>query len=432
MRKLSYQWEELGLSIIVRQDDVRRQNQFGVLMALRRHGFQSRTDLSAVTGLSASTVTVITNSLLDRGALVAEAIGEFAGPRRGRPQVRLSPNPMHASVAVIFLGLNAIQIELADYAGMVVGSMVQKTPTHELSGDELADVLISALNSLLERHGADLGPLGRIAVGVEGIVDADGQTLLSSPVTGTCDVPIGRMLERAFGASVEIANESNMVAEALRWKAPERYGTDFATVLLSVGVGMGLYLNGSLFSGIRSSAVEFGHMCYQPDGALCRCGRRGCIEAYAGMHSIWRMATGADELAVLQEEPPENALELLMSRARASDGPERRAFREAGKAIGTGLSNLFTMLDAIPLVFTGPGVAALDLMMESIKDALARPCFGLPVSVSVIDSYLDYRALIREGALMRALVFLDQTMPGMGEFRERAALDEGQTKKARQ
>ena len=108
----------------------------------------------------------------------------------------------------------------------------------------------------------------------------------------------------------------------------------------------------------------------------------------------------------------------------AGDGPERQAFREAGKAIGTGLSNLFTMFDPIPLVFTGPGVAALDLMMESIDEALSHPSFGMPVTVSIIDSYLDYRALIREGALMRALVFLDQTMPGLGEVRERIAASE--------
>jgi predicted NBD/HSP70 family sugar kinase len=402
----------------VRQDDVRRQNQFGVLMALRRQGSLSRTDLSAATGLSASTVTVITNSLLERGALVTETVGDLASARRGRPQVRLSPNPSHATVAVVFLGLNTIEITLADYAGAVFASMVEKTLTHDLGDRELSDAVISIMRRLLDRDGAGRPPLGRISIGAEGIVDADGQTLLSSPVTRASDIHLGRALQNAFGVSVEIANESNMVAEALRWKAPDRYGTDFASVLLSVGVGMGLYLNGKLFSGVRSSAVEFGHTVYKPDGALCRCGRHGCIEAYAGLHSIWRAAIGADEMEMPNEDLPDNALDILMAKARASDGPERRAFLEAGKAIGTGLSNLFTMFDAIPLVFTGPGVAALDLMMQSINEALAKTSFGLPVSVSVIDSYADYRTLIREGALMQALVFLDQTMPGLGETRD--------------
>jgi predicted NBD/HSP70 family sugar kinase len=413
-----------GLSIIVRPDDVRRQNQFGVLMALRRGGPLSRTDLSAAIGLSASTVTVITNSLLERGALVAESVGDLVGVRRGRPQVRLSPSPAHATVAAIFVGLDVVEVVLADYAGVTLDIHVVSTPTHALGSIQLCDLVISSVRAVLERQPSNLPPLARIAIGAEGIVDAEGQVLLSSPVTATSNVPLGQALRAEFGVSVEIVNESNMIAEALRWKAPERYGSDFATVLLSVGVGMGLYLNGKLFSGVHTSAVEFGHTIYQPDGARCRCGRNGCVEAYAGLHSIWRAATGADPHRTPNENLPANALELLVDKARAGEGPERQAFRAAGKAIGTALSNLFTMLDAIPLVFTGPGVAALDLMMDSIHEALSKTSFGQPVSVSIIDSYLDYRVLIREGALMRALVYLDQTMPAQGEIRDQAAIAE--------
>lgn len=408
------------MSIFVRQDDVRRQNQFGVLLALRRHGMLSRTDLSAATGLSASTVTVITNRLLEQGALIAEAVGEFPGQRRGRPQVRLSPDPAHATVAVIVLGLNTIEVTLADYAGTTIGALMERTPTKALSADGLNKAVIATLRRLVDMHGSEIGPLQRITVGAEGIVDANGSTLLSSPATISTDVHLGAALTDAFGINVEVYNESNMIAEALHWKAPDRYGSDFAAVLISVGVGMGLYLNGKLFSGIRTSAVEFGHMCYEPDGALCRCGRRGCVEAYAGSYAIWRAAHGEEPTTVTEDDPTDAAMTDLAARARAGKGPERQAFQEAGKAIGTGLSNLFTMFDPIPLVFAGPGVSQLDLMMESLEKAMARPIFGLPVTVSVIDSYLDYRALIREGGLMRGLVYLDQTMPAIGEMREHA------------
>jgi predicted NBD/HSP70 family sugar kinase len=409
------------VAIFVRQDDVRRQNQFGVLLALRRRGSLSRTDLSAATGLSASTVTVITNRLLEQGALVAEAVGEFAGQRRGRPQVRLSPNPSHATVAVVVLGLNTIQITIADYAGATIASLFERTPTKALSADAFNGAVIATMQRLLDLQDQTIGPLSRITIGVEGIVDADGSTLLSSPATDASDIPLGHALEKAFGVDVDVYNESNMIAEALHWKVPGRYGTDFAAVLLSVGIGMGLYLNGKLFSGIRTSAVEFGHMSYQPDGALCRCGRRGCIEAYAGGYAIWRAAHSEDDTTVTEDDPTDAAMAELAERARAADGPERRAFRTAGKAIGTGLSNLFTIFDPIPLVFAGPGVSVLDLMMEDLELAMTKPIFGLPVTVSVIDSYSDYRALIREGGLMRGLVFLDETMPGPGETRDRAA-----------
>ncbi|MBL0374644.1 ROK family protein [Rhizobium sp. KVB221] len=379
----------------------------------------SRTDLSAVTGLSASTVTVITNSLLERGALVAHSIGETTSQRRGRPQVRLSPNPAHATVAVIVLGLNTIQATVADYAGNALGSLFERTPTKHLDAESFNNAITSTLKRLLDMQEPGFGPLSGIIVGTEGIVDIDGNTLLSSPATDATDVPLGPALEAAFGVHVEVYNESNMIAEALHWKAPARYGSDFATVLLSTGVGMGLYLNGKLFSGVRTSAVEFGHVCHEPNGALCRCGRRGCIEAYAGGYGIWRAAHGEDPLSVTEDDPEDTAMAELAARARAGDGPERQAFRAAGKAIGTGLRNLFTIFDPIPLVFAGQGAAVLDLMMESLEEAMTKPVFGLPVTVSVIDSYLDYRALIREGGLMRGLVYLDQTMPAVGDVREK-------------
>lgn len=399
------------MTIIARPDDVRRQNQFGVLTALRRNGNLSRTELSAATGLSASTVTVITNSLMERGVLTAEQVGEPSGQKRGRPQVRLLPNPRFASIAVMRLALNLISADIYDYSGQLLGSKTANVRTKSMTAAELTDSMIATLRAVLDEQCDEVGPLARITVGVEGIVDGEGKVFLSSPVIDVRDIPVGAALEAEFGAPVELGNECNMIAEALRWRAPERYGQNFAAVLMTIGIGMGLYLNGKLFSGIASSAVEFGHICYQPDGALCRCGRHGCIEAYAGQHSILRAAMGADTGKMLAEDPAAGAMEALAETARRTEGPARDAFREAGRAIGTGLSNLFSMFDPIPLVFTGPGVQFLDLMKESITRALDNPSYGLPVTISVVDEEPDHVALTKLGNLMSALTFLDAAIP---------------------
>jgi predicted NBD/HSP70 family sugar kinase len=395
------------VSIIVRPDDVRRQNQLGIMLALRRHGNLSRTELSAVTGLSASTVTVITNNLIEWGVLESEQLSEQTTQRRGRPQVRLLPNANYASVAVILLALNQVTADIYDYAGGLTASKTINIKTKSMSGKELIEATVSTLRSLIDEQDSEIGPLARIAVGVEGIVDGAGRLFLSSPVIDVQDIALSEALEREFMAPSELANECNMIAEALRWRAPERYGQNFAAVLMTVGIGMGLYLNGKLFSGIASSAVEFGHLCYKPDGALCRCGRRGCIEAYAGQHSIVRAAMGADTGKMLAEDPPPEVMMALAEIARRHEGPEREAFREAGRAIGTGLSNLFSMFDPIPLVFTGPGVQFLDLMKDSITKALDNPSYGLPVTISVVDEEPDNVALTKVGNLMSALTYLD-------------------------
>jgi len=396
-----------AVSTIARPDDVRRQNQLGIMLALRRHGNLSRTELSAATGLSASTVTVITNSLIERRVLESEQLSEQTTQRRGRPQVRLLPNANYASIAVILLALNKVTADIYDYGGGLVATKAVSVKTKSMTGQQLIDATVSTLRSLLDEQEREIGPLARISVGVEGIVDGAGRVFLSSPVIDVQNIALGEALEREFMAPAELANECNMIAEALRWRAPERYGPNFAAVLMTIGIGMGLYLNGKLFSGIASSAVEFGHLCYEPDGALCRCGRHGCIEAYAGQHSILRAAKGADTSKMLAEEPAAGAMEALAEIARLRDGPERAAFREAGRAIGTGLSNLFSMFDPIPLVFTGPGVQFLDLMKESITKTLDNPSYGLPVTISVVDEEPDNVTLTKTGNLMSALTFLD-------------------------
>jgi predicted NBD/HSP70 family sugar kinase len=114
---------------------------------------------------------------------------------------------------------------------------------------------------------------------------------------------------------------------------------------------------------------------------------------------------------MLAEEPPADGIRRIADKARAAPGPERAAFEEAGRAIGTGLSNLFSMFDPIPLVFAGPGVEFLDLMSESIRRAIDNPSYGLPVTISVIDVDPDHVSLTKAGCLMSALTFLDANVP---------------------
>src|SRR5690606_10640563 len=105
-----------------------------------------------------------------------------------------------------------------------------------------------------------------------------------------------------FDVPVAVANDCKLIARALHASEPDYFGDSFAAVLLSHGIGMGLFVNGNLVGGIGSSATEFGHMTFQPGGARCRCGRRGCIEAYAGDYGIWRAAHGFDP----QSQPVED------------------------------------------------------------------------------------------------------------------------------
>jgi predicted NBD/HSP70 family sugar kinase len=162
-------------------------------------------------------------------------------------------------------------------------------------------------------------------------------------------------------------------------------------------------------------------MIHRPGGALCRCGRRGCVEAYAGNYAIWRNARQRSEDSEPEDGIGDADMLALAARARATDGPEREAYRKAGDAIGFGLGNLFALIDPAPVAFVGIGSAAFDILEPHIRTAIAQTAGGQHSGAISFDTVTDELRLIREGCAMQALTFVDQEIfaPGLGAQSER-------------
>ncbi len=405
----------------VRHDDLRRRNRALVLAAIRRGGGRSRTEIASLTGLSPSTISTISSDLLAEGILTQNKLaGETASLRRGRPQVSLGLDPDAALVATIVLSLNHLAAFLIDYSGEVVWSRDRRLETLAAPREELMLAVEEAMRELVERPERSHRPVLYVAMAVQGITDADGRSLLWSPITPHGNVPFADRLEEAFGIPVTIENDCNMIALALREREPVPGRDSLAAILLSDGIGMGLVLSGKLFKGIHSSGGEFGHMTHVPAGALCRCGRRGCIEAYAGNYAIVRRTRGLDEHATPEADISEEAMLDLARRAREADGPAREAFRAAGRAIGYGLGSLFALVDPVPVMVVGSGTAAFDIIEPALRQALGETAGGQGAGTISIELERDERPLMREGCVRRALAYVDENIvapaasPGLG------------------
>ncbi len=412
------------MTVGVRHDDLRRQNRAMVIAAVRRAGQPSRTEIAAATALSNSTISTISASLIEEGILAEARGSENAGLKRGRPQVALGLNPGAAAVVAVVLSLNALSATLIDYSGREIASDATRPPTLTLSEAELVEAVRAAVRRVLVAANGNHGPVLRIALSIQGITDSAARRLMWSPITPHSDIAFADALEAAFAVPVTVENDCNMIAVALRARAPERYRDNFVAVLLSNGIGMGLMLRGSLFSGSRSSGGEFGHMIHIPDGALCRCGRRGCIEAYAGNYAIFRHARGESELAPPAADIDHATMIELAAAARAGAGREREAFERAGEALGFGLGSLFALIDPAPLALVGNGTAAFDVIGPAMRAAIARTAGGQNGGEIAVDVEADETPLIREGCARQALTFVDQEIFAAGlVMREAAAAD---------
>jgi len=402
------------MTIGVRHDDLRKRNRAMVVAAVRRGGQPSRTEIASATELSHSTISTISSDLIEEGILMPVKAGEAAALRRGRPQIALDLNPDAASVVAVVLSLNALSASLIDYAGNAIANDISRPSTLTMSQAELLEAVVGAIRNVLARSPRH-GPVMRITLAIQGITDSQARKLLWSPITPHSDIPFADVVEAAFAIPVRVENDCNMIAVALRGRAPERYRDNFFTILLSNGIGMGLMLGGALFTGSHSSGGEFGHMIHVPDGALCRCGRRGCIEAYAGNYAIYRHASGESDHAQPAADIDDATMLAMAAAARSRPGREREAFHRAGEAIGYGLGSLFALFDPAPVVIVGLGTSAFDVFEPTMRDAIARTAGGQHNAAISFDLEPDEMPLIREGAGRQALGFVDQEIfaPGI-------------------
>jgi predicted NBD/HSP70 family sugar kinase len=159
--------------------------------------------------------------------------------------------------------------------------------------------------------------------------------------------------------------------------------------------------------------MEFGHMTYVPDGALCRCGRRGCIEAYAADYAMSRRAFPDAERA--------RGIEAVVAAARAGNADALAAIETAARALGTGLASLFALMDRLPVALVGSGVAAFEFMERPIRELLEGEGGdgGGPID---IGCFTDEMPIIHQGCAISALLALDGEITRLQQSRERSAI----------
>jgi len=414
------------MATITQSDGLRLQNRSRVLLCLRNNS-QSRTSLSELTGLSSATVTQVTADLIDDGVIqiISPSEGktepEHSNARRGRPQVVLGMRAAAATSAVVTLLLNLLEVTLFDYAGEQLHQQSKHFITSKLSEKTLSSRLVQLIDNTLATNTSYRHTLKHIAVIYQGTVSSDNSRLLRSPITNVKDFDLAALLKVQYQVDVSVLNDSKMIANALYRDKQRSNGRttpdkeNFAALRLSYGIGLGLFHQGTVLTGLHSSGTEFGHLLLEPDGALCRCGRRGCIEAYASDYAIWRNAMQQPDTTAPIDEINADDFNQLIEQANQSDGPEREAFAKAGAAIGLGLTNLFALFDPFPVVLVGTGAAAFSLMEQSLYKNLTH--YGASENQELISVYKSKseHALILEGALMLTLAYIDHEIFSFGD-----------------
>jgi predicted NBD/HSP70 family sugar kinase len=240
----------------------------------------------------------------------------------------------------------------------------------------------------------------RIALGVEvgGHVSTHTGRVVFAPSYGPSgaweDYPLRDALQDATTLPTVIENDANALAEH-EYVFGHGKGTDtFAVVVLDEGIGCGLIVHRRLTYGVHAMAGEIGHIVVQPDGRECRCGNKGCLESMAGtlaVTQIFAELTGRDA-------PKEPNLPGLAFNFEQDDKDARAAIKQAGDALGRGISAVLNLANPQKLVLYGPAelvcesrYAPAELFMKKVRESSERYTFSTAgQDCTIIPKTFDY------------------------------------------
>jgi predicted NBD/HSP70 family sugar kinase len=322
----------------------RRAHEAWILEHLRRHGRASRAELVDATGLSRATVSALTADLLAAGKVVTT---ETPAPGRvGRTPQSLALNPAAGLVLGLDFGHARVGVVAADAAHEIVGSATRPYPRSTPWETRRAIAVRLARKVLDGQPGAALAAVG---IGIAGSIGDRPAVVEATREAFTS----------AFGVPVRTDNNARLAGLAESVWGAARGTSDVLYVRLSSGVGGAVILDGRVHRGRGGAAGEFGHVCLDPTGPLCRCGGRGCLECYAGVETVLAQA-GVTAVAGLAE-----ALDRDDPRARS-------ALAEAGQRIGLVLAGAGSVLDVSTAVLGGDLAALGDHLVRPVRQTFAR------------------------------------------------------------
>ena len=311
-------------------------------------------------------------------------LGEVEGTgRAGRRAILLRLNPQAGFVVGVKLAMSAITCVLTDLDANVLHTHVQPLPPPSPAVapfDPAATIqtTIVAIEDLLRIAQTEPGRLMGIGVGVNGTVDTEAGISCVAPHFGWRNVPIAEPLAQHFGIPVSLENDARALTITEQWFGAGREVDHFATVVVGYGIGAGFVANGELCRGFSSGAGEFGHIVFQQGGPVCSCGRKGCLEALAGIPAILRdieaaLAAGEPSLLDRGDAP---TLEAVAQAAAMGDELALRVLQTAGRWLGFGMISLVNVLNPELIVLNGEALRLGSAYLGPMEAVLREHAFA--------------------------------------------------------
>lgn len=364
------------------------------------HGPVSRADLVGLTGMTKSTIFVLTEELIAAG-LIAGSGRRESGVQGGRRAMLLRADADAHRIAGVHVGTNFTTVAISDALGQVLDSRVFASVRRD--PDEAFAGITAALTEILAPLG---GPTSLAAVGVvvPGMVDRASGLCRLAPNLGWRDVPVAekltsRMIAAQMSAPVSVHNTVQAMAAAEVARLPAEQPT-MAMLYVGTGVGAAVITDGMLLSGGAGLAGEIGHLVLPKGTERCSCGRSGCLETLVSGPAIIRRAKSA---GLRRTDRRTLTPADIGQSARQGESAARELIGQIGADLGFAARMLIQLCNPGTLVLAGSVTELGDLLLDPVRRDIAEHTLPeLTTDLTVRRSQLDDDGKLR-GAIALAL-----------------------------
>ncbi|MBO7743258.1 ROK family transcriptional regulator [Paenibacillus sp. MWE-103] len=333
-------------------------NRLLVLEMVRQHRPVSRAEVSKLTGMSATAIGRIVGDLID-GGLVRETDQYSTGV--GRRATMLDIDVHSIMSAGIEIDRNRLKIGLVDLDGRIAAQRELELGRSNSRPEAIVETIASAVRKLADEHGIDASKLIGVGVGMPGVMNPEEGTAVFSAQLGWSNVSFAPALREKIGLPVVLDND--LKVKALGESGTASISGDSKTALISIGSGVGsaIVIDGKIFRGANNIAGEIGHSTIDPNGKLCECGKRGCLQTYI------------TDLALLQEAGQIKPVGSVEELYRLMQGGETWAFNIIDRActyIAITINNVVCTYNPDTIVMAGSFIDIDPDILERVKGKL--------------------------------------------------------------
>lgn len=387
--------------------DLRRGSRATVLRQLYFQSPVSRQELGRATGLSAGSISNVTGELLEDGLIEECGSVESDG---GRPRILLRVVSDRAYLVGVDIGETQVRVGLFDLALTEVAASDHPLDDSGHEAGRVVELILTGLAEVLAATGIGAERVLGVGVGVPGIVshaggpDAGADAVVHAQTFGWDAVELGRLLRAGTPLPLYVDNGAKTLGQAEMWFGAGRGARHAVVALFGSGVGACVIADGARFRGATSSAGEWGHTRVHVGGRRCRCGARGCLEAYVG----------AEALLERWEDTPPGVSEkagLAALLAAAEDGrPSAVALlEEAAELFGAAIADLINLFNPERIVIGGwAGLLLGPRLLPAVREMASAYALSFPgAQTSIVLSELGPDAVTLGAATHPLSQFLD-------------------------